>query len=165
MESSSARHTVRVWYWTQYTFWSRHWRMSWLYSYVTHQCINKHNPPPKHTFVTIVTKVFTLFHWFSCDKFIWRNSHSITWNINGTVINQTIADGALLCHTHHSHSTRIRTAGNNLANHISLNITFQDILLGYFSGSQRLLRGSQGIRDKFPEDFWIIFCNRYFESY
>jgi hypothetical protein len=33
------------------------------------------------------------------------------------------------------------------------------------SVSQSVFRGSQGIRDQFPEDPWIHFCNGYFEVY
>jgi hypothetical protein len=113
--------------------------------------------PQKHMFVISVTKVFLLFLWFSCDKFIWTNSHSITWTINGIAINLIIVYGELLFHIHHLHSTRIQTVGNNLANHISINIIFQDmILLGYSSGSVVYSADSKGYA-KIPRGFVDIF--------
>jgi hypothetical protein len=33
----------------------------------------------------------------------------------------------------------------------------------YHSGSQSVLFGFQGIREQFPRDQWIRFCNGYFE--
>ena len=122
--------------------------------------------PQKHMFVIIVTKVFLLFLWFSCDKFIWKYNHSIKWNINGIAINLIIIYGELLFHIHHPHSARIRTFGNYTANYISINIIFQDmILLDYSSGSHYFFSQIQKDTLKFPGDLWIFFCNWYFEIY
>jgi len=104
--------------------------------------------PQKHMFVIIVTKVFLLLLWFSCDKFIWRYNHSITWPINGIAINLIIVYEELLFHIQNLHSTGIRTVRDNLENHISINIIFQGmILLGYSSGSHCFLRGFKRIRE------------------
>jgi len=39
------------------------------------------------------------------------------------------------------------------------------ILILQISGSQSVLRGSQGIRCQFPGDPWVHFCYGYFEIY
>jgi hypothetical protein len=46
---------------------------------------------------------------------------------------------------------------------VESNYLFDKIL--WASGSQSVLRKSQEIRDMFPEDPWIQFCNGYFEVF
>ena len=45
-------------------------------------------------------------------------------------------------------------------------VTESDTLWMLCAGdSQRVKRGSQGIRDQLPRDPWIHFCSEYFEVY
>jgi hypothetical protein len=45
----------------------------------------------------------------------------------------------------------------------SVGVHSQINLMHYVCGSQSVIRESQGIRDKFPENTWIHFCKIYFE--
>jgi hypothetical protein len=122
--------------------------------------------PQKHMFVIIVIKAFLFFLWFSCDKFIWRNNHCTTWTINGIAINLIVVYGDLLFHMHHLHSNRIRTVGNNLANHILINLILPrydsiELFQWFPSFSPWIQKDTR----KFPEDLWIFFCNWYSEVY